>query len=248
VKTSTGAKLLVLAMVVGVVGALFFVLGVSAQVQPGTVNACVPSTGTRTMIYTTTGRCPTSQELITWSVQGPAGPQGPAGGAATPMKTALVQKSSKKDKKPTHSALVFCPAGWSLLYGGAGLVGDARSKTIVDSRPIAIHVPGGHAHATADPMAPSGWFARATRTDDYEHRLATIAQALTSMSLGLHHMGVSIGEDHFQHDMDASVAASGVGGLDLFFNGRDWAKRSITEDKVQTWAVKAWAVCGMTTG
>lgn len=74
-KTSTRAKLFVLASAVSVIALLALVLGVYAQVQPGTVNACVPTaTGIeRTMIYTTSGNCHIGQELITWNVQGTPG-------------------------------------------------------------------------------------------------------------------------------------------------------------------------------
>lgn len=248
-RTSTGAKLFVVTTIVSLVGALAFVLGVYAQVKPGTVNACVPSGTTgapRTMAYNTTGSCPNNQELITWNVQGPAGPagpQGPAGAGAATMKTTLVLKSSNQDKKATHSALVFCPAGWSLLYGGADLAGDARSKVITINRPAVLRVPSGHARAAADPIAPSGWFVRATKDYAYSERLRRMAKAIQNLAIG-DYLGRRATE------LEHGAFDEGIGGYSdeavaNFTRARDWAEGSSEGDALARWSVQAWAMCGM---
>jgi len=165
-----GAGLAALAALVGA-------FAVRADVTPGTINACVPTgTAAPTMLFSASGSCARGQQLLTWNIQGPAGPPGSSGsGAATP-ETVLVTKTSPSNTNRTRTAVALCPGTATALYGGADLTGDPFGKVIFSNRATAFSLSPG---ATT----PNAWIvkAQARYDDEAQERLKTLAVAINRL-------------------------------------------------------------------
>ena len=235
-------KTVVLATSFAAVGALLAGGVVWAQTPPQ-INACVERT---TGYFKLGSGC---GQNLAWNVQGPQGPAGPAGpvgpqgppgqtGQAPVQKQIVVTKNSAFTNGSAHTALARCPAGGTVLYGGAGLIvtgkPDNERLRITYSRPSAAQ--GG---------VPYGWSAGAMRVQP-DRLLALTLWHLAraerhSLALGAYQHSAgstpSLQQDYFQ----AYSAAKGMF-EQAVAQGFDAA---VATPPASPWGVQAWVVCGM---
>jgi hypothetical protein len=123
----------------------------------GTINACYDKqTGQARIVDPATNlpkNCTQKEAPVSWNVQGPAGPAGAAGqdGVSGWVEVTSNSALSSSDDK-THS--VFCPAGTTVLGGGAAVVGPAIGDQ-------AVQIIDGVGLVESNPFNEYGWSARA---------------------------------------------------------------------------------------
>jgi hypothetical protein len=127
--------------------------GVSAAIPAGDgqISACKLKDGSIKLIDKEAGQnCPGNQQLIEWNQQGPAGQDGQDGVSGYER----VSTSSDLDSNGDKTVWVFCPAGKSVLGGGAGVYGEYSDggQVIID----------GVALVQNHPFNTYGWSARAS--------------------------------------------------------------------------------------